>query len=312
MSSGFFSSFYGVPLPQEQRSKEEERWVSFQPYLLSKGYQLRPRYQPDWIPSWKISGARPSDCEDSLDSMPVRVLDAIRIKDQLQVVIKMLVPSDSDREGAEELQILQHFSTSLYCNNPSNHSVPCLDSFPIPERDGGTFFVMPLLSEYTDPPFFNLSELHDFLTQIFEGLEFLHSNHVAHCDIAPANIMMNKRPLYDEAFHPVWQHRSLANHKPIWPKYTRSNKPVRYYYIDFGYSKWFRDPNAPRTLVGSRAKEAAPEQANNKPYDPFKGDIYQLGAVLRRDLIPKHEPLSFLLPLAREMTNSDPNKRPTL
>lgn len=53
----------------EERSEAEKRWVSFQPYLLAKGYQLRPRYQPDWTPSWKGTMKRADDCEDSLDSM---------------------------------------------------------------------------------------------------------------------------------------------------------------------------------------------------------------------------------------------------
>ncbi|KAG8727256.1 hypothetical protein FRC11_013603, partial [Ceratobasidium sp. 423] len=53
----------------DQRSEAEERWVSFQPYLLSKGYQLRPRYQPDWVPSWKRTGGRASRAEDSLNPM---------------------------------------------------------------------------------------------------------------------------------------------------------------------------------------------------------------------------------------------------
>ncbi|KAJ7713703.1 hypothetical protein B0H16DRAFT_1435819 [Mycena metata] len=27
-------------------------WRDYQPWLLERGYRLRPRYQPDWIPSW--------------------------------------------------------------------------------------------------------------------------------------------------------------------------------------------------------------------------------------------------------------------
>ncbi|KAG9094028.1 hypothetical protein FRC06_011262 [Ceratobasidium sp. 370] len=220
---------------------------------------------------------------------PVRVLDATRVEDQMQVVIKILSPSDIDREGEEELQILQKFSSPPHSDNTANHVVPCLDSFPIPNMEGGMFVVMPLLSKYTNPPFSDLSEIHDFLTQVFEGLEFLHDNGVAHCDIAPSNIMMDKHPLYDEPFHPYYQDFALDARRPVWPKYLRSQKPVRYYFIDFGYAKWFHDPTTPRTLVGARAREAAPEQISGNPYDPFKGDVYQLGAVLRRDLIPVGE-----------------------
>ncbi|KAF8596711.1 kinase-like protein [Ceratobasidium sp. AG-I] len=299
-------------LGPDQLSDAEKRWVSFQPYLSTKGYDLRPRYQPNWVPSWQITGADPYSCEDSMKTYPLRILDAIRIEDRLQVVIKMIAPADDDKEGDEELEILEHFSAEPHKSDSRNHVVPCLDSFPIPGVEGGMFYVMPLLSKYKDPPFYDLSEVHDFLQQVFEGLEYLHSNDVVHCDIASPNIMMDGRSLYDESFHPVHQTHSIDGKRLVFPKYLRSQKPVRYYYIDFGYATWFRDSNAPRTVIGSRARERAPEQKEGKPYDPFKADVYQLGAVIRRDLIPKYAPLAFLLPLAREMTNPDPRKRPNL
>ncbi|KAG8724770.1 hypothetical protein FRC09_014406 [Ceratobasidium sp. 395] len=311
MSTALSDPSSSLPFKPEERSDAENRWVSFQPYLLSKGYQLRPRYRPDWVPSWKATGASPYDCEDSTNSLPVRVLDATRVDDNRQVVIKIISPSAVDREGEDELQILQTFSSPPYRDDSTNHTVPYLDSFPIPDDESGTFVVMPLLSAYASPPFYNLAELHDFLDQAFEGLEFLHKNDVAHCDIAPANIMVDKHPLYDEPFHPFHQKFSLDARRRIWPKYNRSQRPVRYYYIDFGYAKWFQNPTHARLVIGVHAREAAPEQQFG-PYNPFKADVYQLGALLRRDLIPNHESLSELLPLARDMTNSDPDKRPTL
>jgi serine/threonine protein kinase len=98
--------------------------------------------------------------------------------------------------------------------------------------------------------------------------------------------MMNGRLLYDEPFHPFYQDFSLDRKRQIQAKYLRSQRPIRYYFIDFGYAKWFHDPNQPRSLCGSRARERTPEQLGGHSYDPFKADIYQLGAVLRRDLIP--------------------------
>ncbi|CAE7213346.1 unnamed protein product, partial [Rhizoctonia solani] len=221
----------------------------------------------------------------------------------------MVIPSDDDREGEEELDILQHLSSEPYSANPRNHVVECLDSFPIPGVDGGVFYIMPLLRAYDDPPFHNLGEINEFLIQVFE---MLHENDIAHCDIASANIMMNGRVLYDEPFHPFHQDFSLDRKRQIQPRYLRSQRPIRYYYIDFGYAKWFRDPNQPRVVYGSRARERTPEQLSGGAYDPFKADIYQLGAILRRDLIPQYPDLYFLLPLAREMTRHDPAERPKL
>ncbi|KAH7344227.1 kinase-like domain-containing protein [Rhizoctonia solani] len=302
----------------DQRSEAEERWVSFQPYLLSKGYRLRPRYQPDWVPMWKDKNVKPSDCEDSIDRMPIRVMDATRIEDGAQVIIKSVVPSEDD-EGLEERVILEYFSTPPLRNHPSNHVVRCLDSFPIPGIDSGSFIIMPLLSNYGEIPFYNIAEIHEMLQQLFEGLLYIHENHIAHRDIASANIMMDAHPLYDEPFHPFLQTHSLDTQRLVYPRYRRSEKKIRYYYIDFGYAKWFQDPSASRLVIGMNAREPAPEQAYEDPYDPFIADLYQLGAVLRRDLIPvglnfytKFEFLTFLLPLAREMTRDNPAGRPTL
>ncbi|EUC56299.1 kinase domain protein [Rhizoctonia solani AG-3 Rhs1AP] len=293
------------------RSEFEERWVSYQPYLLSKGYRLRARYQPDWVPSWEGKNVVAFNCEDSVDSMPVRVLDATRINDNRQVIIKLVAPSGKGREGIEELELLRHFSSPPLGDDPSNHVVPCLDTFPIPDTDGN-FVIMPLLGPYSYPPFFNLAEVHEFLRQIFEGLLFMHRNNVAHCDIASANIMMDTRTLYTEPFHPFHQRFALDIKRRIYPQYIRSQVSMRYYFIDLGYAKWLKESDAPRTIPADRARLMAPEQVLGNLYDPFLGDIFQLGAVIRRDLLKSVDGLEFLRPLALEMTQREPHKRPPL
>ncbi|KAF8672119.1 Protein kinase domain [Rhizoctonia solani] len=295
----------------EQRTEAEERWASYEPYLLSKGYQLRPRYRQNWVPSWETSGASPYDCEDKGDTLAIRVLDATRLSDNAQVILKIHTPSSEDRSGLEEIEILQRFSSPEFKDDPLNHVVPCLDVFPIPNIPEGSFIVMPLLSKYNLPEFWDLREVYDFLEQIFEGLEFLHRNNVVHCDIASPNILMDARPLYTEPFHPFFQTRALDGKRPLYPTYLRSQKPVRYYFIDFGYGKQFKEGEE-KKVIGWKAREQTPEQAEGIPYDPFLADIYQLGAIIRRDLIPRISTLRFLLPLARQMTHTTPSKRPSL
>lgn len=296
----------------DKRSGVEERWVSFQPYLLSKGYRLRPRYQPDWVPSWTNTDLIPSRCEDSVDSTPIRVLDAIRIEDERQVLIKMVVPSQDNREGEDELAVLQYFSSPPLKDDPSNHVVPCLDTFPIPGTDSGHFLVMPLLRRYEEPAFHNLAEVHDFLQQLFEGLRFMHNNNVAHRDIAAPNVMMDAQSLFNEPFHPYHQRLSLDLQRVVHPRYLRSEKGVRYYFIDMGYAKWFRDASSPRLVTGKQARERAPEQKRGQPYDPFLADVYQLGVMLRQSLIPRVDGLQILDNLAQQMTQSNPASRPPL
>lgn len=31
---------------------DEVVWRTLQPWLADRGYMLRPRYRPDWVPSW--------------------------------------------------------------------------------------------------------------------------------------------------------------------------------------------------------------------------------------------------------------------
>jgi serine/threonine protein kinase len=97
---------------------------------------------------------------------------------------------------------------------------------------------------------------------------------------------MDVRGLYNEPFHPFYQRFSIDMKRRIYPKYLRSEIGVRYYYISFGDSKWFRDPNSPRKITADHARGKAPEQIPGKLYDPFLADIYQLGIVIQQDIIP--------------------------
>lgn len=42
-----------------------ERYV----FLESRGYKLRPRFDPNWVPSWIGTNRDPDFCEDSVISM---------------------------------------------------------------------------------------------------------------------------------------------------------------------------------------------------------------------------------------------------
>ncbi|KAF8500106.1 hypothetical protein JB92DRAFT_897848 [Gautieria morchelliformis] len=40
-------------------------WADQYRWLKSQGYLLRPRYHPNWIPTWKRTKKYVTDCEDS-------------------------------------------------------------------------------------------------------------------------------------------------------------------------------------------------------------------------------------------------------
>lgn len=52
----------------------ERSWRDRQVFLQSRGYMLRPRYHPDWVPSWvKDPTLDHEDCEDYVEH-PVRLI----------------------------------------------------------------------------------------------------------------------------------------------------------------------------------------------------------------------------------------------
>ncbi|CAE6497419.1 unnamed protein product [Rhizoctonia solani] len=263
----------------------ERAWVPYEPYLKAKGYTLRPRYRPDWVPSWKLNGKYPADCEDSWELPAVKTLDAIRDKDNKHVSLKKSIPSN-DEEAQNELEILQYLSKDGVRDDPWNHSLQLLDSFPIPGSTSGLFLVTPFLSDWDAVPISRFSELMDFIQQILEGLQFLHSHHIAHRDAQIANIMMDASLLYSEPFHPCDPHSSLDGARRLKIK-RRSEAPVRYYFIDFGLSSRFPSLEDRRLVTGVKGREQRASEllpAVPPPYDPFKLDIFTVGMVFKEHI----------------------------
>lgn len=64
----------------------------------------------------------------------------------------------------------------------------------------------------------------------------------------------------------------------------RAVAPVKYYFIDVGISRFFMPHCEDRSFYGSWGQDrTVPEFENeDKPHDPFKVDVYQLGSVFKR------------------------------
>ncbi|KAG8749418.1 hypothetical protein FRC11_011350 [Ceratobasidium sp. 423] len=251
-------------------SSTEREWAVHAPYLKAKGYTLRPRYMPGWVPSWKSNGKRPSDCEDSWEYIPVKTMDAIRDKDNKHVSLKKSIPSDDDEEAQNELDILRYLSQDGLRDDPRNHALQLLDNFTIPGSANGLFLVTPYLSELESIPFSRFTDLMDFAQQILEA----------------ANIMMDATLLYGEPFHPCDPDSSLDGTRRLKVKH-RFEAPVRYYFIDFGLSTRFPSLKDRRLVTGLKGREQrAPELKPDvpAPYDPFKLDIYTIGMVFKENI----------------------------
>lgn len=95
--------------------------------------------------------------------------------------------------------------------------------------------------------------------------------------------MYDPYDMYPDGFHPTSINRK-KNWKGRAKHHTRTQRPPKYYLIDFGISRKY-DPTVgpPRELPLKGGDKSAPEHqgdAYNVPCDPFATDIYYLGNLI--------------------------------
>jgi len=241
--------------------------------------------------------------EDSAP-LPLRLLlvDATRIADGKLVYIKQV--QTNDRESRIALML-------SYSQDPSNHSVPILDTFVDDQDDSISYFVMPFLRLVDELPFFAIEEVLDFTDQILEGLVFMHSKGVAHRDCSAKNIMMDATDMHPRGFHPI---RSGYLHDVSTPATVipRLMVGIKYYFIDYGISSYFPPESQARLVFGVDGRDQdVPELSDEVPYDPFKVDIFTIGHVLRQLVRDSYSNCDFFVPLIESMMQHNPADRPS-
>ncbi|KAJ7700291.1 kinase-like domain-containing protein [Mycena metata] len=309
----------------------ETFWRDLQPWLSQCGFRLRPRFRRGWIPSWKtpggsvVIGSSEILSEDSWGLRRPQLMDAVRIIDGLPVVLKRI----SNALHRFESEIHRHiaspnspFSESL---EPKNHCAPLLNILHPPDNIEALILVMPLMRKYDSPGFDTVGEVVDFFQQIFEGLQFMHKHHIAHRDCCSDNILMAANDMYPKGFHPQYQDNTLDMNKRA-SHLTRTERPPKYYFIDFGMSVRFQpdEPHLALPIVG--ADQTVPEYQNGgtlHPLDPFRTDVYLLGNFIRQEFLDgQSDPrymvcegrigFEFMRSLVNDMVNPEPAKRPTM
>lgn len=88
-----------------------------------------------------------------------RLVDATRITDGKLVYIKQV--DTNDRESRIALMLGSY-------EDPTNHSVPILDTFADPSDESISYVVMPFLRIWEEPAFFMVGEILDFADQLLE------------------------------------------------------------------------------------------------------------------------------------------------
>ena len=169
------------PIPGRQPGgigESERWWVERQEALEQAGYMLRPRFRPDWQPSWTGTNRRYLDFEDgygnrvSVDILSMNRcclwyqmrlgMDATRISDGKPVMLKKL-PIE---EGLHELEINKLFSTEPLASDPRNHCVRLLDVIELPNDP--PIIVHPLLRPFADPHLQTYGEFVTFFSHTCE------------------------------------------------------------------------------------------------------------------------------------------------
>ncbi|KAJ7583112.1 kinase-like domain-containing protein [Mycena floridula] len=269
-----------------QRWDPEFVWVNLQLELEEAGYRLRPRYHRDWKPSWlpgeRLAGQPLDDCEDSLSicSLYWAAIDAIRVKDGQKVVLKITF------NYTKEQEILQTFSEPPFRNSPQNHCVPVLDTIEFPGKRFRIVVLPYLISVHGR--LHCMREVIEFMRQTLQGLKFMHDQNIAHRDISRLNIMMTGSHVIPSENHfssylPVYSLESglLVPCKP--KQHLCQVSQLRYFFIDFGLLDDYPDGQERARTTGIVGQiKVTPELSDDVPYNPFKSDIMQLGAVFKK------------------------------
>ncbi|KAG1726051.1 uncharacterized protein EDB91DRAFT_1061800 [Suillus paluster] len=295
-------------------SEYEIWWRDHYNFLEDKGYKLRNRYSPDWVPSWTNTNKTPINCEDGVRSPHYRLLDARRTHDGARVSLKSIVVS----RHPYEIEIGRYFCGSPLSEDPANHCVPIYDVLKVPTDDDLAILVMPLLRDATDPFFDTVGEVVDCIHQLFEGLHFMHRHHVAHRDCMQLNILMDGS-MFIDAWHPSDQYMSEDLKHPARHR-TRTQSPPRYYYIDFGISRKYEASNTnplEEPIFGGDKEVPEFIEDNHRPRNPFPTDVWYLGHAIQETFLDVKcnsgfSCVGFLGGLVSDMMHSDPTQRPTM
>ncbi|KAL4065250.1 hypothetical protein J3A83DRAFT_4360518 [Scleroderma citrinum] len=303
-------AFGEVPKPTDGRLAEFEMWwVQHYEWFKGQGYLLRPRYAPDWVPSWQGKELDRFQYEDASASALPNLLDGTRLSDGAYVIFKIV----SKSFHPYEVEIGHFLSSEPLRSDPTNHCIPIYDVLSIPDDKDKVIIVMPLLREYTSPPFGTVGESVECFRQLFEGLHFMHKHRVAHRDCMSLNIMMDANTLFVDPFHPI--HHLMKRDFSGFARFkTRTERPVKYYLIDFGLSRRYDDSIAyPLEVpIWGGDKEVPEFQNSNEPRDPFATDVFYIGNTIRKDFVDSKANFEFMRPLIADMVQDDPSKRPTM
>jgi hypothetical protein len=165
-------------------------WRNNYEWLKAQGYLLRPRYEPNWKPSWEGTDKSWDECEDAsmiwvslskLERFPElslvkfsQINDATRISDGTVIALKKI----KEHVHPHEVDIALLFSAEPLVSDPTNHCTPVYEVLRNPDDQEHVLLVMPFLREFDDPRFDTFGEAVECFRQLFEVLDALATDFV--------------------------------------------------------------------------------------------------------------------------------------
>jgi hypothetical protein len=95
--------------------------------------------------------------------------------------------------------------------------------------------------------------------------------------------MLDPSRMYPKGYHPTQIHRR-QDFKGRAKRYTRTDRPPRYYLIDFGLSRRYPSRNVSEEPLRG-GDRSAPEHHRGGWCNPFYTDIYYLGNLVRNSFM---------------------------
>ncbi|TBU42957.1 hypothetical protein BD309DRAFT_1001502 [Dichomitus squalens] len=227
-----------------------------------------------------------------------------------------------------EVEIAKFLSSEpLASDSKNHHSILVHEVLDVPDDEDLKLLVMPLLRPFSYPRLLTVGEAVEFFRQFFEGLRLLHIHYVAHRDVGEFNIMMDPRPMLPRMFHfvDVSQNREMTGSAK---RYTRTWRPVKYSFIDFGLSRrhnpaagppryppiWGTDRTVPefapavRSVSDGCLLHGQCHSGELPPGMSFDHDILNFP----HHASQKFEGLDFIAPLVNDMVHDERTSRPTM
>ncbi|KAJ3834008.1 hypothetical protein F5878DRAFT_569067 [Lentinula raphanica] len=219
-----------------------------------------------------------------------------RTTDNRDVMIALLSDTVVDNNC---VKVLRTIATGKNAGIDRNHALPLLHEL---RYDNLIFGVFPLVSDSFIPTWFvNIAHALETMSQIMEGVAFLHDHLVAHRDLFISNFLNSRR-------YGFWE-----------PGHENDFLRPRYYIIDFEMAVQYSldsDP-ATRTVSGPPIpweiykRPPPPEMKLDMPYCPFKADVWQVGKAFLQCVIHIEHDIPDVLKLFRRMSADNTEDRPS-